>query len=92
MTFRDILADDVAALFLTDFAEDVTIAGETVKAIRNDTFEDDDPRAPWLRVASADLVDVPLGAAVVIGADSYKLEVIRPGREGVTEIRLSAVL
>lgn len=89
---RDLMQADVEAVFLTDFAQAVTIAGTETQAIINDTFEDDDPRAPWLRVATSDLDGVNPGATVTIGAASYKIEVIRPGREGMSELRLSAVL
>lgn len=82
------IAADAGAVFLTDFAESVTIQGVTRQAIVLDDFDNADPRAPVLKVRTVDVETTPLGAAIVVRGVSYVLEFLRPGRFGVSEIGL----
>ena len=84
----DQIAADAGAVFLTDFAEAVTIAGVSRQAIVIDDFEQADPRAPVLKARTVDLDGVPAGAAVVVRGVTYALEFVRPGRFGVSEAGL----
>ncbi len=84
----DQIATDAGAVFLTDFAESVTIAGVTRQAIVIDDFEQADPRAPVLKARNVDLDGVPVGAAVVVRGVTYALEFVRPGRFAVSEVGL----
>ncbi|MBX9606414.1 MAG: hypothetical protein K2Y51_09320 [Gammaproteobacteria bacterium] len=84
----DQIAADAGAVFLTDFAETVTIAGVPRQAIVIDDFEQADPRAPVLKARTVDLDGVAAGAAVVVRGVTYALEYVRPGRFGVSEAGL----
>ena len=79
------IAADAAEVFLTDFAESVTVDGVPRQAIVIDDFENADPRAPVLKMRSVDLDGVPSGATFVIRGVSYTLEGVRPGRFSVSE-------
>lgn len=86
--FAELLADDAGAVFLTDFAETVTLGGVSRQAIVIDDFENADPRAPELRVRTVDLEGVAVRSAVVVRGVTYALEFIRPGRFGLSVIGL----
>jgi hypothetical protein len=82
------IVDDVTAVFLSDFAEAVTINGQARQAIVLDDFDNADPRAPILRVRNVDIDGLPTGTAVVVRGVNYAIEFFRPGRFGLSEIGL----
>lgn len=82
------IALDAGAVFLTDFAETVTIAGVDRQAIVIDDFENADPRAPELRVRTVDLDGVALYSTIVVRGVSYRLEWVRPGRFALSTVGL----
>lgn len=90
-TLADLIADDVGDVLLTDFTETVTIDGTERPAIVLDDFEQADPRAPVLRMASAHLVGAALGDEVVLRGVTYTVQFHRPGRHGLSEIGLTAL-
>lgn len=91
MTLADTLTADVTDVFLTDFAEAVTIDGTPAQAIVYDDFESADPRSPQLRVATAVLDGVVQGDEVVLRGVTYTIEFVRPGRHGTSFIGLTAL-
>lgn len=85
--------DDTSDFFaVSDFAEQVTIAGAAVNAIFDSTYarvgtllSTSDP-ALWCQ--SADVAGVVRGAAVVVRSIAYTVRDIQPDGTGVTVLQL----
>lgn len=86
-----VISDDVGDVFLIDYAVTITIDGNSAQAIPLDDFASSDPRAPRLRVASADIDGIAQGTAVIYNGASYTIESILPGRFGLSDVLLTAL-
>jgi hypothetical protein len=61
------------SIFFSDFAEDVTIDGESVKALRETYFDDRDIERESLIVASESIQSTTESSTVVIGTKTYRI-------------------
>jgi hypothetical protein len=86
--------DIASMLSVSEFATEVTIAGQPVRAIFDAAYVDPLGVAqvrPVLTCATADVAAVARGAAVVIGAASYVVRGIEPDGTGVTLLILERI-